>query len=150
LKEDLRVYRTEAMAEEVMKIKARQILDISATYDVFDSETNEKIGALRRRGLKSILKDEWVILDAQDNEIGTIKEESLFFALVRRFLIAILFPQSYKCFLGEKQVASYKQNFNPFVMKISIDFSYDPEHAFDRRLGIAAGLLLCGIEGKQD
>jgi len=35
-------------------------------------------------------------------------------------------------------------------MKINIDFSMDSFNTYDRRLGIAAGLLLCAIEGKQN
>jgi hypothetical protein len=34
--------------------------------------------------------------------------------------------------------------------KLTLDFSLDPQYQFDRRLGIAAGILLCAIEGKQD
>lgn len=150
LKEDLRIFKTEAMAEELIRIKARNIIDISATYDVVDSETNEKIGAFRRKGLKSIIKDEWVILDNEDREIGLIAEESMFFALFRRFITPLLFPQSYTCTLAGEQVAAYRQNFNPFVMKIKVDLTFDPDQKFDRRLAMAAGLLLCGIEGKQN
>jgi hypothetical protein len=34
-------------------------------------------------------------------------------------------------------------------MNMSVDFSGDLNRTLDRRLGIAAALLLCGIEGKQ-
>jgi hypothetical protein len=33
-----------------------------------------------------MIQDEWVFLDAQDREMGTIKEENIVFALVRRFI----------------------------------------------------------------
>lgn len=49
-----------------------------------------------------------------------------------------------------KQVCIFKQNFNPFVMKINLDYSLDGEGLLDRRLGIAAAILLCAIEGKQN
>ncbi|MCY1083605.1 hypothetical protein [Archangium lansingense] len=54
LKEDLRVFTGEDMQQEVFSIKARNILDISATYDVTDSASGQKVGALRRKGLKSM------------------------------------------------------------------------------------------------
>ena len=38
------------MLHELMVIKARDILDFSAAYDVEDSTSNEKIGALKRHG----------------------------------------------------------------------------------------------------
>jgi uncharacterized protein YxjI len=62
LKEDIRLYTGEDMQTEVLVIQARQVLDIAATYDVYDSATNEKVGALKRKGLKSVLKDEWTAL----------------------------------------------------------------------------------------
>src|SRR5512141_365279 len=62
LREDIRVFSDEAKSQEVLSIKARQILDFSAAYDVIDTEMNQKAGALRRRGLRSILRDEWEVL----------------------------------------------------------------------------------------
>jgi len=149
LKEDIRLFTDENMQTELLSIKARNILDIAATYDVMDPESGEKVGALRRKGLKSMLKDEWIFMDANDNEIGLIKEDSIFLALVRRFLTNLI-PQTYLGDIGGSQVCKFKQNFNPFVTKITLDFSLDKEHQLDRRLGIAAAVLLCAIEGKQN
>lgn len=148
LKEDITIYSGEDMKEEMLTIKARNIIDFSATYDVFDAKSNENVGGLKRKGLKSILKDEWLVLDGSGNEVGTIKEDSTVLALLRRFL-SNLIPQKYDCVINNNVVCTYKQNRNPFVVKINIDFSLDTEQIFDRRLGIAAGLLLCAIEGKQ-
>lgn len=152
LKEDIRLWSGEDMAQEVLSIKARKALDFSATYDVTDSATGEKIGALRRKGLKSaFVQDEWLILDSLDREIGMIKEDSMALALVRRFIemAALLIPQSFHGFIGGKPVCTFKQNANPFMPKINVDFSADSSGLFDRRLGIAASVLLCAIEGRQ-
>jgi uncharacterized protein YxjI len=148
LKEDISLYTDEEMSKELLRIQARSMVDFSATYDVKDSVTGEHVGALRRKGLKSILKDEWVILDHNDNETGKISEVSTFMALLRR--VINLIPQSYKAELGGEVLTTYKQNFNPLVTKINVDFSGDPGQRFDRRLGLAAGILLCAVEGKQD
>ena len=148
LKEDIRLYTGEDMHTELLRIQARQIIDFSAAYDVIDSVTNEKVGVLKRKGMKSILKDEWIIMDADDVEIGSIKEDSTLLALVRRFL-ANLIPQQYSGELRGEQVCVFKQNFNPFVMKINLDFTMDKKKLLDRRLGIAGAVLLCAIEGKQ-
>jgi hypothetical protein len=148
LKEDIRIYTNEDMTEEVMSIQARSIIDFSATYDIYDSKSQQKIGALGRKGLKSILKDEWVVLDKEDNQIGVIKEDSTIVALIRRFVISLI-PQKYHCYIDGKEVITYQQNFNPFVRKIKVDFSLDNQNLLDKRVGIAAGILLCVIEGKQ-
>jgi hypothetical protein len=76
LREDIRVYSDESKTQEVLMIKARQIIDFSAAYDVVDSATGQKVGALRRKGLASILRDEWEVLDVGDNVIGKLFEDS--------------------------------------------------------------------------
>ena len=149
LKEDIRLYTGEDMQTEVLVIQARSVLDIAATYDVYDSATNEKVGALKRKGLKSILKDEWIFLDPSDREIGLLKEDSLALALVRRFLINI-FPQTFLAEMNGVPVCVMKQRFNPFILKLEIDFSPDVNRQLDRRLGIAAAILLSAIEGRQE
>lgn len=148
LKEDIRLYTGEDMRTELLLIKAREIIDFSAVYDVIDSTINTKVGALKRKGMKSILKDEWIIMDTEDREIGLIKEDSAVLALIRRFLTNLI-PQKYYGELKGERVCLFKQNFNPFVMKINLDFSMDKNGLLDRRLGIASAVLLCAIEGKQ-
>lgn len=148
LKEDLRVFTGEDMNEEVLSIKARKILDISATYDVTDTATGQKIGALRRKGLKSLLRDEWLILDANDQEQGLIQEDSMILALVRR-LLSNLVPQTFQGTMGGAPVFTFRQYFNPFIQKIELNFGADTAGRLDRRMGIAAAVLLCAIEGRQ-
>ena len=149
LREDIRVYSDESKTQEVLTIKARQIVDFSAAYDVVDSVTGEKVGALRRKGLASLLRDEWEILDVSDNVIGKLVEDSMGLALVRR-LLSSLVPQNYDILFGTDRVADLKQNFNPFAYQLNIDFGMDTNRRLDRRLGLAAGILLAAIEGKQN
>lgn len=148
LKEDIRVFTGEDMQQEVLSIKARNVIDFSATYDVFDSAASEKVGSLRRKGLKSIFKDEWLVFDANEAEIGIIKEDSAGLAIIRRFISNIV-PQHFYGYINNQQVFNFKQKFNPFVSKITLDFSQDTGNIMDRRLGIAAGILLSAIEGRQ-
>lgn len=150
LKEDIRLYANEDMQAELLLIQARRVLDISAEYDVTDSQTGEKVGVLKRKGLKSMVRDEWIVMDPMDQPIGAIREDSTAMALIRRFIpFANLIPQQYDGEIGGTPVCTFKQNFNPFVMKISLDFSADVNRLLDRRLGLAAAVLLCAIEGKQ-
>lgn len=150
LKEDIRIYTSLEKSEEVLVIKARQILDFSAAYDVWDAAANEKIGVLQRKGMKSLLKDEWAVMDADDNEIGTIQEDRMALALVRRFLpLGHFIPQLFRAEVKGRTVAYYRQHFHLFLLKMEADFTPDTENLMDRRLGIAAGILLGAIEGKQ-
>lgn len=149
LRADIRVFGDQAMTKELLTIAARNIMDFSGVYDVTDAQTGEEVGILQRKGGRSILRDEWHILDTNGTIRGVIIEDSTFMALIRRFL-SNLVPQTYRGDIGGQPVLEFRQNFNPFVYKIALDFSMDHEGLLDRRLGIAAAILLTAIEGKQN
>lgn len=148
LKEDIRLFTDKTKAVELLVIKARKALDISSQYDVYDSVDQERVGVLVRRGIKSILRDEWDILDDNERPLGKIMEDSTFWALVRRSLTNLV-PQSFTLRVGESSVGTFKQNANIFAPKLRLDFSMDAQNRLDRRLGIAAAILLCAVEGRQ-
>lgn len=149
LKEDIRVYADETKTRELLNIQARQIVDFSAYYDVIDSQYSTKVGGLRRKGFRSIVQDEWEVFDSKEKLIGILKEDSLQQALLRRFLLGALVPQNYDLNIGTVRVADYKQRFHFFRYLLDIDFQMDTGEKLDRRLGIAAAILLATIEGRQ-
>lgn len=149
LREDFRLYADESKSQEVLMIKARQIIDFAAAYDVMDSLTGEKVGTLRRRGFRSLLRDHWEILDAREQPLATLTEDTLFLALLRRLLLGALLPQNYDILIEDQRIADLRQRFHPFRYELEVDFRIDSQHRLDRRLGIAAAVLLAGIEGKQ-
>jgi uncharacterized protein YxjI len=152
LRDDLRLYTNEDMTTEILSIKARKILDFSSAFDVIDSENQEKIGVLKRKGLKSTLvRDEWIVMDADERDIGLIQEDSTWLGLVRRFFenVSWLLPQSFHVHIGGQTVATFQQNRNPFVQKLSIVFSPDAGGKLDPRLGIAAAIVIMAVEGRQ-
>lgn len=148
LKEDIRIYGDETMQDCLITMQARSVIDFSSIFDVVDVETGIKLGSLRRKGMKSILKDEWAILDPSESVIGLIKEDNVLLALLRRFLTNLI-PQHYHVEMNGTKVAEFKQNFNPFVQKLNLDFSADRNDKLDRRLGLAAAVLLIAVEGSQ-
>ena len=148
LKEDIRIYATEAMDEELIRINARSVIDFGATYDVVDSKTGDRLGALRRKGLKSMVRDEWEILDVGDRPLGKIQEDSAGLALLRRFLTNLV-PQTFIGHFGDQPVFRFKQTFNPLMLKMELDFSVDEAGQLDRRIGLAASFLIAAIEGRQ-
>ena len=148
LKEDIRVFADESMSAERLVIKARQIVDFSAAYDVVDQDENRKIGALRRKGWKSLVRDSWEFLGEDDQPIAVLAEDSMLMSLLRRFL-SNLIPQTYHVRQNEKTLITYKQNFNPFVLKIRVSIDPDSREIIDPRLVLAGGILLAAIEGRQ-
>ena len=150
LKEDIRIFKDESMEEEWIKIAARSVIDFSAVYDVTDSRTGAVLGSLRRKGLKSILRDSWQLLDEDGNEVGQIEEDSAVLAMIRRLhgLLAAVIPQKYTLKTGgDREIATYSTSANPFIHKLNVTvFAGCPLHPF---VPLAAGLLLVAIEGRQ-
>ena len=147
LKEDIRVYSDEGMQQELLVIKARQIIDFSACYDVFDASSNMLLGTWKRKGFSSILRDQWILFAPDGTQIGEIKEDSTALALIRRF-ITNLIPQDY--FLADGNsvvVATYSQCFNPFIFKLKVRLF--PNCQYNPYLVLAGGVLLAAIEGRQ-
>jgi uncharacterized protein YxjI len=150
LKEDIRVYSDERLSQELLLIKARQIIDFSAAYDVIDLQSREKVGVWRRKGFRSMLRDEWEQLDARDSHVGILYEDNMTQALLRRFLLGKWLPQNYDIITGNQRCADIRQRFNPFRYELDLDFSMDASRKLDRRMGIAAAILIATIEGRQD
>lgn len=153
LKEDIRIYTDETKTQQILAIRARSIMDFGATYDVFDTTMGGEmhVGSLKRKALKSLIRDEWELIHPNGQPIGMIQEDSGSLAIVRRLIeITKLFlPQQYMFSIQGNPVGSMKQTFNPFIMKMTADFHQDTAGYLDRRLAAAAATLLCVIEGKQ-
>lgn len=147
LREDIRIYRDENKSEELLSIQARQIIDWSAAYDLVDVTTREKVGAFKRKGWNALIRDKWIVMDPEDREIGFIEEDQMVLAVVRRFLTNLV-PQNYDLVMAGQKAVDLKQRFNPFVYHLDIDFGAQ-QPLIDRRMGIAAGVLLAAIEGRQ-
>jgi hypothetical protein len=98
-----------------------------------------------------MIRDEWGILGAGDQEVGLIQEDSTGLAILRRFvdMASWFIPQKYLVTVRGVPVANFTQNHNPFVYKLTVDITPDATGMFDRRLAIAAAILLAAIEGKQ-
>jgi len=147
LREDFRVYAAGRGMEELLTIKTSQILDIGATYSVQDGTTGEMIGSIRRKGLSSIVRDEWIFLSNDGREVGRLTEKSMSGAILSR--LVNLVPQTYVVMSADgREVAQIRQHFNPVVLKYDMTI-VDPEPSIDRRLLISAGILLAGIEQRQ-
>ncbi len=51
--------------------------------------------------------------------------------------------------IGGQRVADLKQRFNLFRYELDLDFSMDTSRRLDRRIGVAAAILLALVEGRQ-
>jgi hypothetical protein len=137
---------------ELLTIKARNIIDFSAAYDVTDAQTGQAVGTLRRKGWKSMIRDAWEVLNPAGQLIAKIEEDKMILALLRRFIEgANLIPQSFHFVLPDgRELAQARQRFNPFIHRMDLLMPNPQQAAYiDPRLVIAATTLLVLIEGRQ-
>ncbi|MHC4223018.1 MAG: hypothetical protein ACYSX0_03890 [Planctomycetota bacterium] len=147
LKEDIRVFGDESKSEEILSVKARQIIDFSAAYDVVDAREGRKVGAARRKGWTSMLQDAWELLDASDHLVARLQEDSALMAMLRRFLSNLIPQKLHIETLDGALQANMRVRFNPFIYKLDVEVAEGA--TVDPRLIFASGVLLAAIEGRQ-
>lgn len=84
LREELVLWADSDETRPWARVRARNVVDFGGTYDVLD-EAERPVGALRRFGLASMLRSRWEVQDPTGTVLGTFSEDSLVFALLRRF-----------------------------------------------------------------
>lgn len=153
LKEDLKLYTGEDMADMLLSLQALSVIDFSSTYTVTLPD-GTSLGSLRRKGMKSsFIRDEWLVFDGDGQEIAIIRETGSFAPFARRYIdfVAVLFPQRYEIIrTGDDAIlAEYRQHFNPFIFRMGIAIR-EQDEAVDELLILGAACLIAAIEGKQD
>ena len=141
LKEDIRIFTDESMQHEMMTIKQEQILDFSGSYQVVDTMSGELLGILKRKGLKSMIKDEWMILDRNRQEIGMIKERGGFTWFLRRFIFKWI-PYKYDILLHGQPVGEVTEKLQVIGDTYHMDLTKDPNVSLDRRLAVVCCVMM--------
>ena len=121
LREEIRVFTDETEGTPLLTIKARNIIDFAATYDVMAPD-GTTVGSLRRQGFKSMVKDQWTVLGPGDTVVGSLDEVGTGLALVRRLIpfVAWFVSQNYTMTANGTTIARMQRNRNPFVSKLAV------------------------------
>ena len=75
LKENVGVYSDESQSSLLFRMKADRMVDFSARYAISGPDGHH-IGAVGRRGMKSLWRSAYVLDDAYGTEAGSIREEN--------------------------------------------------------------------------
>ena len=73
LKEDVTIYADEAQSKPVYRIAADRIIDWNARYEI-TTAAGEKLGAVKRQGMKSLWKSQYDVTDARGANVFTVRE----------------------------------------------------------------------------
>ncbi|WEK69672.1 MAG: hypothetical protein P0Y62_17875 [Candidatus Chryseobacterium colombiense] len=76
LKEDVIVFNDESKSKELFRIKANQWIDFNASYSLNDLIDNKNFGRMARKGVRSIWKASYDILDPHDQQKFKIQEDN--------------------------------------------------------------------------
>lgn len=143
LREEFVVYADEAKTRPLLLVKSRQIIAINFSYDVSDAQTGQLLGSVRKQGLRSIVRDRFLILDPAGTQIGHAEEQGA--ALLRR-----LFPiltSKHAIFVGGDQVAFIRQRFRLFTKEFEVDTR---PSSVDPRFVLAVALLALIAEARRE
>ncbi len=75
LKEDINVFADENQTQILFNIKADRVIDFSAQYNFTDSQ-GAFLGSIKRQGMRSLWRTNYLIFDAQNRQLMEINEEN--------------------------------------------------------------------------
>ena len=143
LREEFLVYADEAKTRPLLKVKSRQVIAINFSYDVSDAQNGRLLGSVQKRGLRSLVRDTFLILDAAGAEIGYAEEQGA--ALLRRFFPIL--TSKHAIFVGGAQVAFIRQRFRLFTKEFTVDMR---PSSVDARFVLAVALLALIAEARRE
>lgn len=151
LKEHVTLYADESKQRVLCTFKARQVLDVGATYDVSDT-AEAPIGLFRKAFAASLLRSTWVVEQPGEPET-TGRERNPYIAILRRvwefipFVDVLPFAWPYHFDFtadGGRPVMSVDKKFglrDRYVVDIQAP-------GFDRRLAIAQAVGLDALQSR--
>ena len=137
LREEFNIFADEAETIPLLKAKQRKLVQFNMCYDLFDGTSGELLLTVKRRLIRSIIRDQLELLGPGDNAIGSLDEVG--FALLRRWIKWL--PHHWKITVGDAVVARIDQRFTLMRKKVDLDFSAN-NGRLDPRAAIAVVLLL--------
>jgi hypothetical protein len=143
LREEFMVYADEAKTRPLLRVKSQQVLALNFTYEVSDAQTGEVLGAVQKQGLRSLVRDKFLIFDRSGAEIGYAEEQGA--ALLRRLLPLLL--SRHAVFVAGDEVAVIRQRFRLFTKEFTVDTRAS---AVDPRFILAVALLALIAEARRE
>ncbi|OJF13330.1 uncharacterized protein YxjI [Couchioplanes caeruleus] len=142
-KEQVTIYADDSRSTPVLGFKARQVIDLGATYDVTDAAGNP-IGLFRKNFKESLLRSTWRLEQPGHGEMVG-RESNLAVAILRRFVDALSWlPYHFEFVLGDRPAFSVVKKWglrDRYVVTI-----HDPQ--LDRRLVVAMAVALDALQAR--
>jgi uncharacterized protein YxjI len=142
-KEQVTLYADDTKQQPVLGFKARQVMDLGATYDVTDAN-GTPIGLFRKDFKKSLLRSTWHV-EQPGVGVATGQERNLTVALLRRFVDSLSWlPYHFDFTIGDQPAFSVVKKWG-LRDKYIVDV-HQPQ--LDRRLVIAMAVGLDALQSR--
>jgi uncharacterized protein YxjI len=150
-KEQVTFYTDQSAKQVLFTFKARQALDLRATYDVCDA-TGSPLGRFRKDGTASLLRSTWHMRQAGSTTEATGQDRNQVVALVRRGwdffpfadLVPFAWPYHFDFAEAGQPIMSVNKRLGPrdrYILEVSA-----PD--LDRRLAIAQAVALDALQSR--
>lgn len=156
LKEDLRAFTDDSKTAELFRIKAHQVWDPRARYDVTDAN-RQHLGQLSKVFGRSLLRSTWRIYDNDGNEIAWARERNLVVALFRRLVGLIPYigdladwlpiPYHFDYFVGDRRIGGLERILG-VRDRYRLELPDDPERTIDRRVVLALAVGMDALQAR--
>jgi uncharacterized protein YxjI len=127
----------------IFVLKATKAIAINFNYLVTDAKTGEFVASIQKRGLKSLLRDKFLISDAAGTEIGHMEEQG---ASVLRRIFPFL-TSKHEVVIRGQRAAYITQKFRFFNKEFGVEVS---QGATDPRFVLACALLAVMAEARRE
>lgn len=145
IKEDIRVFTDDTMAQELFRISQENLVDSWGTFAVIDSPTNQTIGKIRRNFASNYVWDEYQLLDANGQQYGKVAERAGR-GLARKLMpFGGLVPEHTCVEINGQEICEIKQQFKIVGDIWEVELSRMPAY-IDRRVLLASMLMMGMVE----
>ena len=117
LKEDVAVYSNSSKSNQIFRIQADRILDISAEYTLSDA-AGSSIGKIKREGMKSLWKASYIIMDSTGQMTHHVKEDNPWIKVIDSVISSLPIVGIASAFLFHPSYTIYQAGSETPVMRV--------------------------------
>lgn len=142
-REEFTVYADEAQSRPLLFIKSRQIIAINFAFEVTDVDSGQVLGSVQKRGLRSLVRDKFIVRDPDGQEIGYVEEQGA--SILRRFFPIL--TSKHSVVLNGREAAAIRQVFRFFTKEFEVELA---PGVGDPRFVMACALLALISESRRE
>ena len=156
-KEDVRFFTDDTMSMELMRIKARQRFDPTATYDVTTPD-GTVVGRFQKVFGRSLLRSTYRLFDAEGTEVAIATEQNRAVAILRRIVGLIPYLENFANWLpipyhfvflrGDKTLGHHRRQLWKLRDTYTLDLTEDRDRTLDRRLVLAMAVAMDAFQAR--